>query len=500
MSDDIFEIIHHGAVRGVTGSCHELRLRSSSVDPASARPPAILVDCGLFQGAETSGTGAGHDKLAIDFPIDHVRALVVSHVHIDHVGRIPYLLAAGFRGPIFCSEPSAILLPLVIEDALAVGVTGERKLVASAVDELKSRIRPLPYGRWQRIDTGPGTRLEIRLQRAGHILGSAYLECRISLPVRRPVAGDSSNAIAIVAKSARRRVVFSGDLGAPHTPLLPEPRSPVGCDTLVIESTYGDQLHEGRAERIRKLQQVIEHSLQNRGAVLIPAFSIGRTQELLYEVEDIIHRMRGAEAARGLPWDELEIVVDSPLAARFTRVYQQLKPYWDQEATARVRAGRHPLSFEQLRTVNSHADHLRIVDHLRRTRYPAIVIAASGMCAGGRILNYLRALIEDPATDILFVGYQAAGTPGRLIQQYGPRDGHVELEGQRFDIRASVHTLSGYSAHADQADLLRFASSMRKPPSTIRIVHGDDDAKEALVRQLAVRLPDSKLLIPSSGS
>ena len=496
MSEDTFEIIHHGAVRGVTGSCHELRLRSSSVDPASGPPPAILVDCGLFQGAETSGTGAGRDQLAIDFPIDHIRALVVTHVHIDHVGRIPYLLAAGFTGPIFCSEPSAILLPLVIEDALAVGVTAERKLVANTVDELKARIRPLPYDRWQRIDTGTGARLEIRFQRAGHILGSAYLECRISSP-----AGNASGSAGVSgARSIRRRVVFSGDLGAPYTPLLPEPHSPVGCDTLVIESTYGDQLHDGRAARIRKLQQVIEHSLQNRGAVLIPAFSIGRTQELLYEIEDIIHRMRGAEAARGLPWNELEIVVDSPLAARFTRVYQKLKPYWDREATARVRAGRHPLSFEQLRTVNSHADHLRIVDHLRRTRYPAIVIAASGMCAGGRILNYLRALVEDPATDILFVGYQAAGTPGRLIQQYGPRGGHVDLEGQRFDIRASVHTLSGYSAHADQADLLRFASTMRKPPSTIRIVHGDDDAKEALVRQLAVRLPHSRLLIASSGS
>ena len=148
--------------------------------------------------------------------------------------------------------------------------------------------------------------------------------------------------------------------------------------------------------------------------------------------------------------------------------------------------------------MNSHADHLRIVEHLRRTRYPAIVIAASGMCAGGRILNYLRALIEDPATDILFVGYQAAGTPGHLIQRYGPGGGHVEFDGQRFDIRASVHTLSGYSAHADQADLLRFATAMRKPPSTIRIVHGDNEAKEALGRQLALSLPGSKLIIPSA--
>ena len=178
MSGDFCEIIHHGAVRGVTGSCHELRLLPSSAN----RQFAILVDCGLFQGAETSGTGAGRDQLAIDFPIAHIRALVVTHVHIDHAGRIPYLLAAGFRGPIFCSEPSAVLLPLVIEDALAVGATRERKIVADTVEALQSRIRPLPYGRWQRIETGTGTQLEIRLPRAGPILGSADPECRTRVP------------------------------------------------------------------------------------------------------------------------------------------------------------------------------------------------------------------------------------------------------------------------------------------------------------------------------
>ena len=194
-----FEILHHGAVRGVTGSCHELRLvgstvgstsvehsaaRSTEVEP-TAEPTAvsgILVDCGLFQGAETSGEGADRDNLGIDFPIGHIRALVVTHVHIDHVGRVPYLLAAGFEGPIYCSLPSAILLPLVIEDALAVGATRDRKLVARTLERLKSQIRPLAYGKWARVDTGIGTGLEIRLQRAGHILGSAYVECRITAP------------------------------------------------------------------------------------------------------------------------------------------------------------------------------------------------------------------------------------------------------------------------------------------------------------------------------
>jgi len=291
-------------------------------------------------------------------------------------------------------------------------------------------------------------------------------------------------------------VIFSGDLGAAHTPLLPEPEAPLGCHTLVIESTYGDRRHEGRADRVRRLEGVIEHALANRGAVLIPAFSIGRTQELLYEIEEIIHARRDAPAARGLPWNELEVVVDSPLAAKFTRVYERLKPFWDAEALERVREGRHPLSFAQLRTVNSHADHLRVVEHLQKTRYPAIVIAASGMCAGGRIVNYLKALVDDPVTDILFVGYQAAGTPGRDIQQYGPEGGWVELDGERFDIRAAIHTIGGYSAHADQADLLRFVTGMRRAPDAVRIVHGEEEAKETLRRELARRLPRTSVIIP----
>ncbi|MBP6482902.1 MAG: MBL fold metallo-hydrolase [Pseudomonadales bacterium] len=536
-----FEILHHGAVRGVTGSCHELRLVGPTVGPASAgqcphecgptegqhphecgpaggqhphecgptggqrphqgghtaeqrphecgptggqRPhecgPAagILIDCGLFQGAETSGEGADRDNLGIDFPVGHIRALVVTHVHIDHVGRVPYLLAAGFEGPIYCSLPSAILLPLVIEDALAVGATRDRKLIARTLERLKSQIRPLAYGKWARVDTGIGTGLEIRLQRAGHILGSAYVECRITTP------------------NARHRVIFSGDLGAAHTPLLPEPEPPLGCHALVIESTYGDRRHEGRADRVRRLQRVIERALSNRGAVLIPAFSIGRTQELLYEIEEIIHARHDEPAARELPWNQLEVVVDSPLAAKFTRVYDRLKPFWDAEALQRVRAGRDPLSFEQVRTVNSHSDHLRVVEHLRKTRYPAIVIAASGMCAGGRIINYLKALIDDPVTDILFVGYQAAGTPGRAIQQYGPEGGWVELDGERFDIRAAIHTIGGYSAHADQADLLRFVTEMKRAPDTVRIVHGEAEAKETLQDELVRRLPSTNVMVP----
>lgn len=463
-----FEIIHHGAVDGVTGSCHQVLLADGN---------SILIDCGLFQGAEVSGDGSSFDQLAINFPVDQVQALVVTHVHIDHVGRIPYLLAAGFRGPIICSEPSALLLPLVLEDAVKIGFTRDERLVNRFLRKIESQIVSLPYKQWHEVIKGV-TSLKVKLSPAGHILGSAYVECELR------------------QGREKKRLVFSGDLGAPYTPLLPAPRSPYQADVLVIESTYGDRNHQGRKERKNALKGVIERALENRGVVLIPAFSIGRTQEILYELEAIIHRYKGLPIHHGLTWDDLEIIVDSPLAASFTESYRQLKPFWDKEALRRVRSGRHPLSFEQLLTIDDHQTHLRTVEYLAKRGRPAIVLAASGMCTGGRVVNYLKAIIEDSRHDILFVGYQARGTPGRIIQKYGPKGGYVDLDGKRYDIRAKVYSLSGYSAHADQADLLNFVRRMRKPPSEIRLVHGDDEAKQTLKKLLLRKLNNTKVWIP----
>ncbi|MCK0505725.1 MBL fold metallo-hydrolase RNA specificity domain-containing protein [Aromatoleum anaerobium] len=212
--------------------------------------------------------------------------------------------------------------------------------------------------------------------------------------------------------------------------------------------TYGDRDHEDRTTRRHRLQAVLEHALADGGTVLIPAFAIGRTQELLYEIEDIIF-----EAGDDPRWKQLDIVVDSLLAAEFTRLYRKLKPYWDEEATARVRQGRHPLSFDQLLVLDRHEDHLKAVDYLTRTGRPAVVIAGSGMCAGGRVVNYLKAMLGDARNDVLFV--------------------------MRYPIRAQIHQVGGYSAHAGQADLLRFVAGIPEMPAEIRIVH-DDDAKAAL--------------------
>jgi len=437
-------IIHHGGRYQVTGSCHELRLADHS---------GLLIDCGLSQGEDNFSA-------EIDFPVSQLRGLILTHVHIDHCGRLPYLLAAGFDGPIFCSQPSALLLPEILEDAIRIGITRKQALINQVLRQIKSQLCPLPYGQWQKV--AGKSALKIRLQPAGHILGSAFIEC------------DAETS------KGQQRILFSGDLGAPYAPLLPAPKSPYRADLLVLESTYGDRQHQGRKERRALLQRLIKKALVDRGAILIPAFSIGRTQELLYELEEIIHHNRTAFAAQGLPWQELEIIVDSPLASRFNRLYRKLRPFWDAEAKKKLLSGRHPLDFEQLTTIGSHQDHQQTVDYLQRRAHPCIVIAASGMCSGGRIVNYLRALLGDARTDVLFCGYQAAGTPGRDIQQYGSQGGYVELDGQRVDIRARVHTLSGYSAHADQQNLLNFVKRMRIKPAHIRLVHGEDEARQKL--------------------
>jgi len=478
----MIEILHHGAVRGVTGSCHELRLTPAE----KGSGPGILIDCGLFQGQEDRQRSA---DLAIDFPIDHIRALVVTHVHIDHVGRIPYLLSAGFKGPIICSQPSAIMLPEILEDALRIGFTRDRALIGRVLELIRARIVSVPYGQWHEVFDDGGCSLSVRLQRAGHILGSVYVEC------------DARTG------AEAERVVFSGDLGAPHSPLLPEPVSPGQADRLVIESTYGDKDHEDRETRRYRLKAVLEHALADGGTVLIPAFSIGRTQELLYEIEGLIAEFgsqpipqvaggteNGAEP--GLTWDQLEIVVDSPLAAEFTAIYRRLKPFWDDEARALVKAGRHPLSFEQLTVINSHEDHLNAVEYLARSHRPCVVLAGSGMCAGGRVVNYLKAMLGDVRNDVLFVGYQAAGTPGRDILTHGPRGGWVELDGERYRIRARVHQVGGYSAHAGQSDLLRFVEGIPQAPGEIRLVHGDGVAKVRLKRLFEARFPESRVVIP----
>ncbi|WP_027852248.1 MBL fold metallo-hydrolase RNA specificity domain-containing protein [Marinobacterium litorale] len=437
-------VIHHGATNGVTGSCHQLYTDSNN---------SLLVDCGLFQGNEAG------NSLDIDFETESIKALILTHVHIDHVGRLPWLLATGYQGPIICSRPSSLLLEPVLEDAFKLGVSRDHTHVEKYLKTIRERMIALPYNQWFSLIETADRQLKVRLQRAGHILGSAYIECETT------DKHDGSTEVT----------VFSGDLGAPHTPILPEPQSPERADRLILESTYGDKAHENREQRQQHLAEAIERAQENQGTVLIPAFSIGRTQELLYELETIT-----ADQTEPLP-----VILDSPLATRFTELYKELKPYWDEEAHEHLRRGGKPLSFDNLLVVDNHQQHMQMVQHLNESKRPAIVIAGSGMCNAGRIVNYLKAMLNNPKHAVLFVGYQAQGTPGRDIQQYGPQGGYVWLDDERIDIRARIETISGYSAHADKNDLINFVAGIKQRPLEIRIVHGDNQAKSRLKASLS---------------
>lgn len=435
------KLIHHGAHEGVTGSCHQLWTDADH---------SLLVDCGTFQGDDAKR----NPNPEIRFSLRGIECLLLTHVHIDHVGRLPYLLAAGWEGPIYCSPPTAKLLPLVMEDALRIGFTRNRRMIEAFQKKIVKLLHPVHYHQWQTLPDGSKT----RFRPAGHVLGSAIIEVELK---------DG------------RCVVFSGDLGPSGEPLLKEFTSPPRADLLVLESTYGDKLHPNRNDRQAQLEQVLRHSLQNHGVTIIPAFSLGRTQSLLFEMNNIFERIQ-QEEHRSL-MKQVDVIVDSPLASQFTELYEQLREYWGEEAQQVLTTDDQPLVFENLTTVRNHAEHIDLLGYLDKHNLPAIVIAGSGMCAGGRVVNYLKRFVGQPETDIVFVGFQASGTPGSYLQRGSD---WVRLDGRKFDVRAQTHTLSGYSAHADQADLIRFVEEFQSPPKQIRLVHGEYQPKKTLAEIL----------------
>lgn len=278
---------HHGGKNTVTGSCHELTINRSG----------ILIDCGLFQGKDAASDPI--ESLIIEFPIEHIEALIITHTHIDHIGRLPWLLAAGFNKPIYCTSATAALIPLMLEDGLKLQLGLNKKQRKKVLDKIESLIRATPYSKDVILDEGMGT---FRFSPAGHILGSAYIE--FELPNKEVV-------------------VFSGDLGPRNTPLLPDPVSPPQSDYLVIETTYGNKSHEDVAARSQRLEAIVQKSLQNGGVILIPAFSVGRTQELLFDIERLIEHSINTQSTKDDFWQALPIILDSPLAQKVTKQYER---------------------------------------------------------------------------------------------------------------------------------------------------------------------------------
>ena len=437
-----FEIVHLGGKNCVTGSCHLVKAHGLN----------LLLDCGTGQG--------GDQVLSMDKwpdPPSQIDFLFVTHAHIDHIGRIPELIQKGFKGEILTTHPTKELLLPMLQDAMVLSHL-EGKEAVSLLEEVDQSSWGFEYGKIFDLKKG----IRFAFYQAGHILGSAciYLE----------------------SGGAQDSLLFSGDLGRKNTPLVPDPDPPPYCGLLILESTYGDRLHEINSRRIETLGKVLTHSLSDGGKILIPAFALGRTQELLYDLDRLLTDNSFRKEFPKLWGEGIPIVLDSPLGLELTKITSKLSDYWDDKAKTLLEFGDHPMDFDHLYVATSHRDHLKLLEHPG----PLIIIAGSGMCTGGRIVDHLKAGIEDPRNDIVFIGYNVRGTPGREIQESAIQNrGDVTLDGKKYRLQARVHTIEGYSAHADQRELVEWVNLMPGKPRKIKLVHGEVIAQKALVEELA---------------
>ncbi|MEL7646520.1 MAG: MBL fold metallo-hydrolase [Sedimentibacter sp.] len=449
-----------GAVQGVTGSSHLIQANGKN----------ILLDCGMFQGREEH---LNYENFEIEpSKIDY---LLLSHSHIDHSGRIPLLVKKGFRGKIYCSKPTHDLCRIMLMDSAHIQETeaewknekarrSGRKLTeplyTSHDAEFSFRyFYPVLYDQIFTVDEN----VRVRYRDAGHILGSSITEIWVK-------EGETTT-----------KIVYSGDLGMKEKAIVRDPFIIEDADYLILESTYGNRLHEKQEVRVEELIKIIMKTTRRGGSVIIPSFAVGRTQEIIYELNQYYDCNKEAHRDQRRSFMNIPVYIDSPLAVKATEVFKQNTDVFDDEAKMCMMEGDNPLEFENLHfTQNVEESKM-----LNKSKEPKVIISASGMCEAGRIKHHLKHNLWKKEASIVFVGYQAEGTLGRKIL-----DGQefVKVLGDEVRVMAEIYSVEGFSGHADKEGLISWLESFREKPKKVFIVHGEHEAKISFAEEIKNRL------------
>ncbi len=455
-----------GANRQVTGSRHGLIA-------ARAR---LLIDCGMFQEREYQSRNWDRCPL----PASELDVVLLTHAHLDHCGLLPKLVAEGFRGPILSTAPTVDLAEIILRDSAKIQLEDlkykqkrhrrenrrskypyEPLYTSEDVDRTMRLFRPLRYLEPVRINN----RLTAVFHEAGHILGSAMAE------------------VLVEDGGEPHRLLFSGDIGQKDKPFVDDPTPFRHADTVILESTYGNRDHAVTGDYEADLGRIIAETIGNGGNVVIPTFALERAQELVYHLGRL--RRRGA-----VP--EVPVYLDSPMAIDVTETFRRFRPWFDDDSRAMLENGEPPLRFPGLRMTRSVSESKAI----NESRTPSIILASAGMCNAGRIKHHLIHNLPRPESAVVFVGYQAAGTLGRRIVEGEPE---VRIHGRKWPVRAAIHSVEGFSAHAGRQGLLEWVRHFEVCPSNLFLVHGEESASLALADELGRERPDCNVHVPAYG-
>lgn len=451
-----------GAAQNVTGSSYILETGTSR----------ILVDCGYYQERDL------RERNWHDFPIppDQIDAVLLTHAHLDHSGRLPKLTNEGFNGAIHCTSATADIAKIILLDSAHLQEEDTR--FKQQRHEREGRQSPHPY---QALYTAEDVK-HMLPQFNVHAYNDPFDVCEgIKATFRDAghILGSASIFLEIQDGGKQQTILFSGDVGRWDTPILCDPCVMDAPDVLVVESTYGNRTHGERDDIPEALAKVVNQTRKAGGNIVVPCFAVERSQEMLFHLSELLRDNK-------IP--HLITFMDSPMAIRVTEVFNRHEDLFDEETVARLANGDHPCDFPGLNLSRS-TDQSKSINHIRGT---CMIIAGSGMCTGGRIKHHLEHNISDEASTVLFVGYQAVGTLGRLIVDGAHA---VRIHGNTYPVRANIERITGFSAHADRDELMRWIGELKAAPSRIIVTHGEEKAANAFA-QLLREKTDAKVSVP----